>query len=161
MRIRPPRSVTRMRLSGRNANPQPRSMPLATVVTSKASRCEVGVGERGASAAAAKCATARRVAPMMERFTLLSRLLALRRTNVAVHFALDHVERRRAGLEHDIVERLRRELCAERVARLVAQFEQSQLPDHVRACLAGHDDVALDLARLEAIVDRLLARPAL
>ena len=36
-----------------------------------------------------------------------------------------------------------------------------ELADHVRARLPGHDDVALDLARLEAVVDRLLARPAL
>src|SRR5258708_32300984 len=59
------------------------------------------------------------------------------------------------------MEVLRRIARAERALRAVAQLEDLQLAQQVGAGLAGEDHVALDLARPDAVGDRLLARPVL
>src|SRR5437762_5189471 len=53
------------------------------------------------------------------------------------------------------------EPVAKRLLRLFTQLDNLQLAQHVRAGLAGIDDVSLDFAWLDAVVDRLLARPVL
>ena len=48
--------------------------------------------------------------------------------DVAVDFAREDVERHRSRAQHDVVEFARRELGAERLARVVAQFEDRSWP---------------------------------
>ena len=54
---------------------------------------------------------------------------------------------------------LERETIAERFPRLLAQFQNSEFADHVRAGLAGIDDVPFYFTRFDSVVDRLPACP--
>jgi hypothetical protein len=72
-----------------------------------------------------------------------------------------HVQRHRTVLEHHVVEGRQRELRPQRLFRLLAQLENAQHADHVGASLARPGDVALHFLRADAVVDRLLAGPAL
>src|SRR5215471_5614844 len=84
-----------------------------------------------------------------------------RRSQVRVDSLFEQLERQRACTEYGGVEVADVELVTERLLRLVAQLEQLQLAHHVRARLARVDDVALDLARFDSVVNRLLPRPVL
>src|SRR5213075_3134729 len=88
-------------------------------------------------------------------------LLLFCSSDISVDLALEELERHRAGAEHRAVEFLRRIALAKRASRPIAQLEDLELAELVRAGLSGKHHVALDLARPDAIGDRLLARPAL
>src|SRR6185503_5386963 len=75
--------------------------------------------------------------------------------------ALEQFQRERTGRKHPIVEALQRKSVAEGPLRLLAQLEDFQFADHVRACLAGINDVAFDFGGFDAVIDRLLPRPML
>src|SRR5687767_526203 len=87
----------------------------------------------------------------------ISRLL---RSYVGVHFALEDRKGYGARREHDIVEVLGLVPRPQSRFRFVPEPEDLELADLIRECLAGIDDVAFDLAGFDAVVDRLLARPA-
>src|SRR5579884_2807850 len=87
----------------------------------------------------------------------------------SVDAALENVERQRAGAEHRLVKRAQIEPRAQRGASALAQLEDLELSDLVRARLARIGDVAVDLVhdvepRLRRVVqevrDRAVARPA-
>src|SRR5687767_10213247 len=75
-------------------------------------------------------------------------------------FILENLERYRAGKEHGVVKRALGKPVLQLRLRAVAQLENLQLPDHVGGRLTREDDVALDLARFDAVVNRLLASPS-
>src|SRR5262245_13488237 len=92
---------------------------------------------------------------------LTLRSARFRGSNIPVHFGLQNLQGNGAGAEHGIVKRLHREPVPGRGVGLVAQLEDLELADHVRARLTGIHDVPFDLAWLDAVLDRLLACPAL
>lgn len=80
-------------------------------------------------------------------------LLAL---NPRIDLLFEHVERDHAGAEDDVVEFSDREFGAEGFFGFVAEFEDAELPDHVGAGLALHDDVPFAVLRRDAVIDLLL-----
>jgi hypothetical protein len=87
-----------------------------------------------------------------------------------IHPLLQNVQRQSTGAQEFIVECTHVEAVAERTFRLRPQRLDLQLADLVGECLAGHDNITIDLVDdivfgfggivLEE-VDRLLTRPAL
>src|SRR5262249_36585322 len=51
------------------------------------------------------------------------------------------------------------ELLAERLSGFLSKFSNLQLTDHIRAGLSGIDDVSLDFAWFDAVINGLLASP--
>src|SRR5581483_10673463 len=93
----------------------------------------------------------------------------LRGREPGVDAALQHVERQRARAEHDLVEGAQIEALPELLAGAVAQRENLELSELVRARLAGVRDVAVDLVdhvepRLRGVVEEVrdgaVTRPA-
>ena len=89
------------------------------------------------------------------------RIAIPRRGDVGVHLAFQNLQGNRAGVEHYVVILAQRKLVAQRLAGFLAQLDNLQLPDHVRARLAGEHHVALHFAGFDAVVDGLLAGPVL
>src|SRR6266566_5796707 len=83
------------------------------------------------------------------------------RTEIRIHLALEKIQRQSSGVKDDIVELLQCEILAKRLLCFLTKLNDFQLTQHICAGLAGINNVTLNLAGLDAIVDRLLPGPML
>ena len=78
--------------------------------------------------------------------------------NIGVHLPFEDLEGNVARIQNNVVILLEREPLSQHLLRLLAQFDNFQLPDHIRTGLAWIDHISLDFAGLDSVIDRLLPR---
>ena len=97
-----------------------------------------------------------------DRLVQLAMLVILFRgiAEISVHLPLQNREWHRARVQDSVMKLVQGKPAAEGFFRLLAQFDDFELTDHIGARLARVHDISFDFAGLDAVVDCLLASPA-